>query len=339
MRSFSRRFGSGCDSKLPLTLLVFLIASFSMTGAGLEAQTRQICSNVADGNPGEEINIHLWIDDGDGLNVFAVDLDFDPANLSYVWTEPGYSTGTWPLIGGSFDGASRVTVSGFSDGQALPAGIASMAFVRFTVVAPSPIVRVPTPMQMCLMGRFVQGDTPCSTCQEGGSDAAWPRYAEVQANDEVTFVPPTVRIESGDYVIWRNNGQDLTHTTTSGPPCVATGAWSANLLPASRFTRQFVEPPGSAPYLCSLHCSFGETGEVRITSPIQLSLSGQAGLANLSWSGGDGAYRLFRSPNPRFVGTEQAELAPDGGPGGTTFSDSAIPSVGVAYYYLVINRN
>jgi hypothetical protein len=78
---------------------------------------------------------------------------------------------------------------------------------------------------------------------------------------------------------------------------------------------------------------------VRITPPIQLTAGVQSGILNLSWTGGAAPYLIYRSTNPRFVGTDQADFLPDNGPGGTTFTDTVVPGSGSALFYLVVSGN
>jgi len=133
-------------------------------------------------------------------------------------------------------------------------------------------------------------------------------------------------------------GTSLTHTTTSGSPCVADLLWNASLPVGGTFTRQFFEPPSVRPFFCMPHCGLGMTGEVTISTAISLQATDNAGQLTLSWSGGGGLYRVIRSDIPAFTGAGTATFQPTGGDGGTTFTDTAEPASGKALFYLAMNK-
>lgn len=122
-----------------------------------------------------------------------------------------------------------------------------------------------------------------------------------------------------------------------GVSCTPDGLWDGSLLPGQQFARRFPENPGTLPYFCTPHCTSGHKGEIVVTDPILLTLTEDDGVVNLSWTGG-GLYRVFRSPNPLFVGTGQVELVPAGGPSGTTLTDTPSLRVGEAVFYHVSNQ-
>ena len=328
-----------------LRFWTFLVCAFLFSGflgATLQAQTLQLCIGSASGNPGVPISVPLTLDDGTGVAGFQVDVDFDSGLLSLTGVRPGAHTaaaGSWSVLKNLIV-PGRVRVLGASGaGVGLTPGFKEVALIDFTVVAPSPIVRVPFPLENCALSNELGVGIPCAFSPQPGLFDAFPGFADVIADDGLSFQPGVVRIESGDWVSWKNVGLLQTHTTTSGSACAASGLWSSGLLPGGRFTRRFLESPGPIPYFCTVHCGSGQTGEVRITSPIALTATDPAGVLFLTWTGGDGSYRVFRSPNPRFVGMGQAEFFPDGGTGGTTFTDPVNPGIGGAHFYLVINRN
>jgi len=83
----------------------------------------------------------------------------------------------------------------------------------------------------------------------------------------------------------------------------------------------------------------GEVGEVVVVPPIHLTVSEGLGTPLLTWDGGSGLYRIFRSDNPAFVGARTESFAPDAGDSGTSFTDTAQPGPGVALFYLVTSKN
>ncbi|HXH28545.1 MAG TPA: plastocyanin/azurin family copper-binding protein [Candidatus Polarisedimenticolia bacterium] len=173
---------------------------------------------------------------------------------------------------------------------------------------------------------------------EPGVDIAVPRVAVSQVGDALLFQPASLVVEQGDWVLWKHVGTSLTHTTTSGAACAASGLWSATLGPGTQFMRQFQEAPQGFPFFCMPHCSFGMTGQVKVTSPISLQVADDPGAPNLSWAGGGGIYRVYRSDAPGFTGGGTVSLAPDGGNAGTSFTDTTDPPAGGALFYLVMNK-
>ena len=178
-----------------------------------------------------------------------------------------------------------------------------------------------------------------SSAVEPGVDIAAPRVAlsDVGVGGGFTFTPATIRLEPQDYVRWR--WISGSHTTTSGSPCSASGLWSNALNSLSTsFTRQFLEAPGTIPYFCSPHCSF-MSGQVVLTTPIQVSVNDNAGAVDLAWSGGGAPYRVYRSDSPLFGAGTQI-LTPVGGIGAMAFTDASglAPGLDKAFYYLVMNE-
>ena len=144
-------------------------------------------------------------------------------------------------------------------------------------------------------------------------------------------------MEQGDYVRWLRTGGS--HTTTSGAPCSPDLVWHSNLTSTTtQFTRQFLEAPGPHPYICSPHCGSGMTGEVTITTVIDLTISDTGGASQLAWSGGGGLYRVYRSDAPAF--TTATVLTASGGTTQTDFLDQTggTPPPGRASFYLVMNE-
>ena len=170
---------------------------------------------------------------------------------------------------------------------------------------------------------------------EPGVDVAAPRVA-LSTVDGSTFAfhPANLVVEPGDWVRWSWLGGG--HTTTSGPPCVASGLWNAplNSFSPPTFTREFVESPGLVPYFCSIHCPT-MVGGVTVTTLIDLSAKDAAGTSTLSWTGGGGRYLVYRGGAPTFIGAPA--FTPDGGSAGTSFTDATSPSPGQAWFYLVMN--
>ena len=175
---------------------------------------------------------------------------------------------------------------------------------------------------------------------EPGVDIAAPRVAITTANGTtLRFVPAAIVVEQGDYVRWLW-GSLGAHTTTNGTPCVAGTLWNSNLnSTTTQFTRQFLEAPGTLPFFCMPHCGLGMTGQVVVTTDIQLATTDSGGSTLLSWSGGGGSYRVFRSDSPLF-GAGATVLTPGTGTTQTSFLDTTgvPPAVDTVTYYLVMNQ-
>jgi plastocyanin len=305
------------------------------------AADRQICIAAAAGQPGASLGVPVTLDDGGGVAGFQVDVGFDPALLSLAGVRPGsgvVAAGGWSVLH-SVPEPGRVRVLGVSGaGVGLTPGFKEIALLDYRVEASSPIVRVPSPLQGCVLSDELGRAVPCHACVQPGVDAAFPRYAQVTVEDAAGFRPALVPVEPGDRVAWLNLGPALVHTTTSGTGCSPGGAWHASLLPGGRFARIFPGPPGPEPYFCVPHCAGGQAAEVRVTEPILLRATHAPGAVFLDWTGGQPPYLMFRSGNPAFVGTGQAVFEPAGGPGGTTLTDGEEPEPGASLYYLVVSR-
>ncbi len=179
-----------------------------------------------------------------------------------------------------------------------------------------------------------------SRAVEPGVDIATPRVAIVTVNNTISFIPTSTVVEPGDYVRWQvAPGTSLGHTTTSGEICgVTTGLWDVNLNSVTpKFTRQFNEAPGDISYFCRPHCFSNMRGNVNVTPPIVATAAAASGIFTLTWSGGSGLYKVFRSGSPAFP-APLVPMSPDGNDAGTSFTDFVQPAPGSALFYLVINE-
>jgi plastocyanin len=177
---------------------------------------------------------------------------------------------------------------------------------------------------------------------EPGIDIAAPRVAISTVDGvSVAFHPRRLVVEQDDYVRWRWTG--AAHTTTSGEECgLPDGLWSSPLSSAvTSFTRLFDDDPATYPYFCSPHCGLGMTGQVVVTAAIPLfaDVPSPGTDIRLSWSGGDGIFRVFRSSGPLFAPGTTTELTGANGTTALTFVDTSgsVPPAGGAFFYLVMN--
>lgn len=201
-----------------------------------------------------------------------------------------------------------------------------------------PILRTVTLVTMAAVALLATSTNGVAV--EPGVDIAAPRVAISTTNGStLRFVPSVILVEQGDYVRW-TWGNLGAHTTTSGSPCVVNMLWNANLnSTTTQFTRQFLEAPGTFPFFCSPHCGLGMTGQVVVTSDIQLATTDSSGSTLLSWTGGGGSYRVFRSDSPLF-GAGTTVLTPGTGTSQTSLLDTTgvPPALDKVVYYLVMNQ-
>ena len=171
-----------------------------------------------------------------------------------------------------------------------------------------------------------------------GVDIAAPRVAITTANGStLRFEPAAIVVEQGDYIRW--NWTSGSHTTTSGVPCTADALWNSALnSTTTNFTRQFLEAPGARQFFCNPHCGLGMTGQVTVTTVIDLTVTDSGGASQLTWTGGGGIYRVFRSDSPLFAAS--SVLTPAGGTNQTAFLDQTggSPPAGTALFYLAMNQ-
>lgn len=79
-----------------------------------------------------------------------------------------------------------------------------------------------------------------------------------------SFSPNNVNINPGDTVKWIFLSGS--HTTTSGTNCTPDGKWDSGFISSGgSFSHQFNDP-GTYPYYCTPHCSFGMVGTVTVNA-------------------------------------------------------------------------
>jgi plastocyanin len=186
---------------------------------------------------------------------------------------------------------------------------------------------------------FLFSSSPRVQAQTPGVDTATPRVAISTVGDTLVFSPANLVVEQFDFVAWHYAGTVTPHTTTSGGICGSpSGLWDAALNSTStQFTRQFSDIPQVIPYQCTIHCLSNMRGQVTVTGPIDLDLADASGVLTLGWSGGSGVYNVIRSGAPGFPsGSGTVTLA--SGTAVTSLTDVAVPAVGQASYYLVMNH-
>jgi plastocyanin len=303
---------------------------------------REICIGAVTGAAGARVSAPLTIAAAGGVAAFQVDVTYDPTLLAPAGVRLGPDTvaaGGW-FVDSQIQTSGSARVLGYSTPpRGLTTGLKTVAILDFDVTLSHAIAGVPFPLTNCVLGDANGLSMPCAFCLQPGIDGAVPRFALSLVDDGFSFTPAMIPIESGDWVLWRNGGTSRTHTTTSGDACVADGRWRGNLPPGGRFTRRFTEAPGQIlDYFSEPDCVFGMAGEVDITSDIHLSVSDSPASALLSWTGGSGLYRVFRSDSASFVSPVNATFAPDGGDGGTSFSDPAPVAPGTVHFYLVQDK-
>jgi plastocyanin len=170
----------------------------------------------------------------------------------------------------------------------------------------------------------------------------------------LVFTPANPKIEPGDCIVWMS-ASSTTHSATensctagatcSTPPSAGCEWDSANLSTsatprATCFYDPVLFPATSAPpYHCRIHASM--QGTLRVTTPIQLSVSKDLSSVRLTWSGGgvtgDISYKVASTSggDPTFPAGSTTTANPDGGVTGTTFTEALDATT---RYYLVRNK-
>jgi len=87
------------------------------------------------------------------------------------------------------------------------------------------------------------------------------------------------------------------------------------------------------------HTGFpGMAGTLRVTPVIVLSVGRSGATANLSWTGGDGQFKVEIAANDRTFQTGRTTTNPAGGASGTSYADTVAAPAGTARFYLVRNK-
>ncbi len=207
---------------------------------------------------------------------------------------------------------------------------------------------------------FAVNDCVTTNCTLGGTPAACanraaPRTPTVlMGSGGLVFTPANPKIEPGDCIVW-TAASSVTHSSTensctAGSTCSTLPSvgceWdSANLsttaTPKSTcFYDPALFPATSAPaYHCRIHASM--QGTLRVTTPIQLSVSKDISSVKLTWSGGgvtgDVSYKVAsqNGGDPTFPAGTTTTVNPDGGVADTTYTEALDATT---RYYLVRNK-
>ena len=304
-----------------------------------EQGSRQICIGTVSGEAGMVTNVPITLNEGDSVASFQIDVLYDPTKMTPVRALSGADTAAagWSVDSQLLEEGSFRVLAFSAVAVGLGPGPKELALVEFDIAPGRQASGVPLGLENCILGDPGASAIPCEICPQPGLDLATPRFGMSFVGEALGFQPSQVIVERGDWVLWTNTGSTTSHTSTSGAACSPDGLWDGYLPPATRFARQFVEPPGTLLFYCGPHCLQAETGEVQITSTIDLQITILPGAAQLSWTGGSGSYRVHRSDDAAFIGVQTVTLGPDGGPNGTTLLETPEPSTGSAFFYIVTN--
>jgi plastocyanin len=89
------------------------------------------------------------------------------------------------------------------------------------------------------------------------SDAAVTRNVSMIDNQ---FVQPSITVNLGDTVLWKNNGS-FPHTSTGAAPL---NLWDSGQKNAGATFARVFGVAGTFPYICSFHAGLGMTGNVKV---------------------------------------------------------------------------
>jgi plastocyanin len=88
----------------------------------------------------------------------------------------------------------------------------------------------------------------------------------VANGNALSFFPATTNIATGDTVLWTWNSTGITaHSTTSD----TNGLWDSTSVPAPHTFMNTFSTPGTFPYHCIPHVTFGMKGTIVVTAPNQ----------------------------------------------------------------------
>ena len=142
------------------------------------------------------------------------------------------------------------------------------------------------------------------------------------ANSCANPAPPTCKWDTGN---------------VTGPPSPnvdATCSFGASAFPADSqwgfYCRQHDNPNHNGVP--------GMSGTLKVSRLIVLSAIRSAAAASLSWTGGDGQFKVEIAANDRTFNTGRTTTDPIGGSAGTSYGDAMVPPAGTARYYLVRNK-
>jgi plastocyanin len=209
----------------------------------------------------------------------------------------------------------------------------------------------------CRTTNCADAAAPPAACQQ----RAVPRRLAITVAS-FSFTPNAPKIEPGDCILWDASGGVHSSAADSCPDDGASSC--ANPPPPSCKwdTGNISAPPSpSVDAVCSYdaaafpgntswgfycrqhdnpsHTGFpGMAGTLRVTPAIVLSVGRSGATANLSWTGGDGQFKVEIAANDRTFQTGRTTLNPAGGASGTTYADAVAPPPGTARFYLVRNR-
>lgn len=224
------------------------------------------------------------------------------------------------------------------------------------LVAALLVAAVPARAQTaCRTANCADSATPPAACQM----RAVPRQLTI-AVANFTFTPNAPRIEPGDCILW--NATAGVHSAAAdscpddGPgsctsPSPQSCKWDTGNVsapPSPSVDAVCIYDAGAFPgntqwgFYCRQHDNPTHTGfmagTLRITPPIDLSATRNGSAASLSWSGGDGQFKVEIAANDRTFESGRSTTNPVGGAAGTTYSDAVVPPAGTVRFYLVRNK-
>ncbi len=209
----------------------------------------------------------------------------------------------------------------------------------------------------CRTSNCAGSATPPAACQS----LAAPRTLRV-AVASFSFTPSRPVIEPGDCIFWDATGgphsaasdtcpdDGVNSCANPAPPACkwdtgnVTGPPSPNVDATCSFGASAFPADSQWGFYCRQHDNPnhngvpGMSGTLKVSRLIVLSAIRSAAAASLSWTGGDGTFKVEIAANDRTFNTGRTTTDPIGGSAGTTYSDAVIPPAGTARYYLVRNK-
>lgn len=208
---------------------------------------------------------------------------------------------------------------------------------------------------VCRTANCADAAAPSAACQQ----RAVPRRLTMTVAS-FSFTPNAPRIEPGDCILWDATGgvhsgaadscpdDGVNSCTSPSPPSCKWDTGNISGSPSPNVDAVCSYDAGAFPggtqwgFYCRQHDNPTHTGlmsgTLRVTPLILLSVARSGTTANLSWTGGDGQFKVEIAANDRTFQTGRTTTNPTGGAAGTSYGDAVLPPAGAARFYLVRNK-
>ncbi len=230
----------------------------------------------------------------------------------------------------------------------------TLAALLAALVLVAPPARAQT---TCRTSNCAGAATPPAACQK----LAAPRTLKITVAS-FSFTPTRPVIEPGDCIFWDATGGVHSGASDTCPddgvnscanPAPPACKWdtgnisappSANVDATCSYAASAFPADSQWGFYCRQHDNPqhnglpGMSGTLKVSRLIVLTVTRNVSVANLSWTGGDGTFKVEIAANDRTFNTGRTTTDPIGGSAGTTYNDAVAPPAGTTRYYLVRNK-